>query len=315
MKKRRLNWSDLKTVLEFKTFLLVIALAVLGVLCIIVEYFVFKNKPDSVMHGVFSEIGIAFITSSTVSLLMEIFLRIDIVDFMTERMMNALPETIKGNTGVSEFYGDRKKIDFKEYINDSDGFMKIIGVSSNDILASANMPIIKKKIQDNPNYKIQILLLSPWSFTAATRAEAPIYKNTYDGIVKTTAVIHDVCSLIDSINDEFPNKADRIELRLYDDIPSLSLVIDSKSAIVAPFMVVEQGGSSPYYIAKKIEQFSGIYDLYLMHFDAIWNNAFIVKSEKALKDLYVSQRMKDCNKLSVWPDNYSDWLLMINNAK
>ena len=314
MKKRKMNWEDIKRIVEFKTFFVVVFLAITGVFFLLLDYFIFKNKEDSLFRGTFSDLGITFITSSTVSLIMEIFLRIDIVDFMTERMLRVMPENIKGNTGVSEFYKDRKRIDFKEYINNSKGFLKIIGVSSNDILASANMPIIKKKIIDNPEFKIQILLLSPWSYTAEIRSSAKTYRTHYEGIVKTQAVILDICNLLENLKTDGIEVEQKIELRLYDDIPSLSLVIDERSAIVAPFMVVEQGGSSPYYIAKKLEIEDGIYDLYCDHFDTIWDKATIVNSETSLDDIYMAQKAKDLERVEDNPDSYSDWILSLNNV-
>lgn len=314
MKRRKLNWDDLKRIIELKTFYLVIVLTILGILFLCLDYFVCQKYPDSIFAGTLSALGITFITSSTVSLLMEIFLRLDLVDFMTERMLLLMPEEIKGNTGVIEFNKDRKSIDFKEYLINVQDYIKIMGVSSNDILASANMPIIKKKLIENPNFNIQILLLCPWSVTAEIRSTAKTYRTHNEGIAKTQAVILDICNLIKNMKADGLDVS-RISLRLYDDIPSLSLVIDSEFAIVAPFMVVEQGGSSPYYIVRKLDIPNGIYDLYRDHFDTVWQKAIDVDDETSLDDIYSEQKNRDLKRVQNNPENYSDWVLSLNNAR
>lgn len=313
MKKRKLEWLDLKQIVEFKTFFVVVSLIVLGIACLIIDYIIAKKSPDAMIVGSFSDLGISFITSATVSLVMEIFLRIDIVDFMTEKMLAVLPGDIKGNTGVSEFQRDRKSIDFKENIEKSRDFLRIIGVSANDILASANMPLIKKKLIENPKFEIQILLLAPWSSTAEIRSSAKTYKTHNEGIVKTQAVILDICNLKESLKVDGESISSRLSLKLYDDIPSLSMVIDSKSAIVAPFMVVEQGGSSPYYIAERTDTPNAIYHLYLEHFEYIWNKSIEVDSSVDFNGIYQVQKDKDTERIANNPKTYVEWVLSLNN--
>lgn len=312
MKKRKLTWDDIKKIVEFKTLIIVIALSVLGVVFFFIEYYVFSKFPNSVLRGTFSSLGITFITSSTVSLIMEIFLRLDIVDFMSERMLAVMPEEIKGNTGVCEFHSDRKRIDFKEHIINADGFLKIIGVSANDILASANLPIIKEKLKQNPQFRIEILLLTPWSVCAEIRSAAKTYKSHNEGIVKTQAVIMDICNLVKNMQLDGMDTS-CIQLRLYDDIPSLSMVIDNQKAIVAPFMVVQQGGSSPYYIARNINVKNNIYDLYCEHFDSVWENAVEITEKTSFEDIYTSQQKRDEKRIHNNPNTYSKWVLSINN--
>lgn len=310
-KKRKLNWNDIKRIVEFKTFYLIVILLLIGTLCLFLEYNVFSQNKESVFNGIFSSLGITFITSSTVSIIMEIFMRLDIVDFMSERMLNIMPEDIKGNTGVSGFYLDRKRIDFKKTWIEANDFMKIIGVSSNDILAAANLPIIKSKLESNKDFRIEILLLAPWSFTAGTRSNAKVYKTRNEGIIKTHAVIMDLQNFFENIKLEGIDTS-RLSLRLYDDIPSLSMIIDKEFAIVAPFMVVEQGGSSPYYVVKNLELSDCLYQLYCDHFDAIWDTAVVIDEETDLGEIYKQQKIKDELMLRNIPDEYEEWILEIN---
>lgn len=311
--KRKLVWNDIKRIVEFKTFYLIVALLLIGIIFLLLEYIIFDKSDDAFFKGVFSSLGITFITSSTVSAIMEIFMRIDIVDFLSVRMLDVMPESIKGNTGVSGFYFDRKKIDFKTSWEEAKNFMKIIGVSSNDILASANLPIIKSKLESDKDFYIEILLLAPWSFTAVTRSNAKVYKAKNEGIIKTHAVIIDIQNFIESIKSS-GIEASRVSIRLYDDIPSLSMVIDNKTAIVSPFMVVEQGGSSPYYVVKNLEVHDCLYQLYCDHFEAIWNTAFRIDEETDLGKIYAQQKLKDKQQLHNIPSMYEDWLLEINRV-
>lgn len=312
-KKRKLNWTDIKRIVEFKTFYVIIILLLIGLLCLFLEYNIFKKNADSVFAGTFSSLGITFITSSTVSIIMEIFMRLDIVDFMSERMLNMMPENIKGNTGVGGFYLDRKRIDFKKTWIDANDFMKIIGVSANDILAAANLPIIKSKLESNKDFHIEILLLAPWSFTSGTRSKAKIYKTKNEGIIKTHAVIMDLQNFFETIKSAGIDVS-RVSLKLYDDIPSLSMIIDKEFAIVAPFMVVEQGGSSPYYIVRNLETRDCLYQLYCDHFDAIWATAVEIDQDTNLGEIYKKQKTKDMLMLYNIPDEYEDWILEINGV-
>ena len=105
-----------------------------------------------------------------------------------------------------------------------------------------------------------------------------------------------------------------MQLRLYDDIPSLSMVIGTEYAIVAPFMVIEIGGSSPYYISKKNEFHSNLYDAYVEHFDTIWDSATPVDVNANINDIYKNQHNKDLLTVKNMPDNYDEWLLSINHV-
>ena len=232
---------------------------------------------------------------------------------MTDRLVSVLPKAIKENTGVREFHRDRKNIDFKTFWLESKEFLKIIGVSSNDILASANFPLIKKKLKESSTFYVQILLLAPWSFTAEIRSTAKVYKSHNEGILKTYTVITDLRNLFENLSNEKID-LDRIQLKLYDDIPSLSMVIDAKSAIVAPFMVVEFGGSSPYYIADNIDVEDSLYKLYLDHFDTIWETATQIKEDTDLNVIYNQQIEKDIDIVTSFPKDYSSWVVSVNSV-
>lgn len=313
MKKRRLEWNDIKSVVQFKTFYIVVTLVLIGIVLILVDRYYYMDRTDALFKGILTSLGITFITSSTVSIIMEVFLRLDIVDFMSERMIRVLPSSIKGNTGVREFHRDRKNIDFKMFWSESKDFIKIIGVSSNDILASANFPIIKQKLKENDSFTVQVLLLAPWSFTAEVRATAKVYKSHNEGILKTYTVITELRNFFEHLRNENINP-DRILLRLYDDIPSLSMVIDAKSAIVAPFMVVEFGGSSPYFIADNIDIDNSLYNMYIDHFDTIWNASIDIKEDTNLNDIYNQQIEKDMEIITKFPKSYNDWVVSVNTV-
>lgn len=309
--RRKLTWKQIKQVIELKTFYVIVLLVLLGTIFLLLEWL--ELGKGFIFEGVFSALGITFITSSTVSLIMEIFLRFDLVDFMAEKLLSAMPEDISGNTGVNEFYLDRKQIDFKSKWENSKDFMKIIGVSANDILASANFPLIKQRLEDDKDFFVQILLLCPWSLTGKIRSGAKVYKTKYEAIVKTHSVIMDIENFYE-IMKELGIKKERFELRLYDDIPSLSMIIDKDAAIVAPFMVIEHGGSSPYYIASNIQTNNCLYDIYCNHFDSIWQTAYNVDSFTMMEKIYIKQIDRDNKRVRELPRSYEEWVLEINKV-
>lgn len=311
IKKRKLEWDDIKIIVEFKTFYLTLIFIFIGCIFLLLGYIV-PDSSGQIGKQIFTALGITFLTSSTVSIISEIFMKMDIVDFMSQKILNVMPEEIKSDVGISEFYADRKNIDFKDFWKKATGNIKIIGISSNDVLASANFPLIKQKLIEDKELSIQVLLLSPWSFTAITRSTAKGYQTKYEGIIKTHAVLRD----IQEFNDSWSGKGygnPRIQLRLYDDIPSLSMVIGTEYAIVAPFMVIEIGGSSPYYIARKNEFHQNLYDAYVEHFDTIWESATPVDMDSNMNKIYKNQHNKDCLTLKNIPEDYDKWLLSINH--
>lgn len=310
-KRRKLTWKQIKQIIELKTFYIIVLLVLLGTIFLLLERL--ELGKDFIFEGVFSALGITFITSSTVSLIMELFLRFDLVDFMGEKLLSAMPENISGNTGVNEFYLDRKRIDFKSRWENSKDFMKIIGVSANDILASANFPLIKQRLESDKDFFVQVLLLCPWSITADIRCGAKVYKTKYEAIVKTHSVIMDIENFYEAMK-ETGIKEERFELRLFDDIPSLSMIIDADIAIVAPFMVIEHGGSSPYYVANNIQTNNCLYELYCNHFDTIWHTAHRIDDFTSMKNIYEKQTVRDNKRVKELPRSYDEWVLKINKV-
>lgn len=310
MNKRKIKWEDIKEIIEFKAFYFALVFAFTGVIFLLLGYIM-----NGVANDIFTALGITFLTSSTISIISEVFMKMDLIDFMSQKMISVMPLELKNDVGIKEFHSDRKNIDFKDFWKKANGMVKIIGVSSNDVLASANFPLIKQRLMEEPELSVQVLLLSPWSFTAATRATAKGYQTQYEGIVKTHAVIQDILEFNNSWMIQRKHDS-RLELRLYDDIPSLSMVIGSDYAIVAPFMVIEIGGSSPYYIVEKnTYQRGNLYDTYVEHFDTIWNTAKPVEADSDLNDLYMKQHKKDLDVVQNIPDCYDEWLLSINHAR
>lgn len=313
MKKRKLGWEDIKQIVEFKTFYFALIFAFIGIILLLLGYIAVDIFGQTASE-VFNDLGITFLTSATISIISEVFMKMDLIDFTTQKILSVMPEEIKNDVGIKEFRLDRKNIDFKDFWKNASGTVKIIGVSSNDVLASANFPLIKQRLLENNDLIIQVLLLAPWSFTAITRSTAKGYHTKYEGIAKTHAVIHDILDFNNSWNSK-ENGNSRFQLRLYDDIPSLSMVIGAEYAIVAPFMVIEIGGSSPYYIAMKNEfHDSSLYNSYVKHFDTIWTTAMAVDTDSNINDLYVNQRKKDLSIVQDIPESYEKWLITINRV-
>lgn len=85
--------------------------------------------------------------------------------------------------------------------------------------------------------------------------------------------------------------------------------------LVAPFMVIEIGGSSPYYIAKKNDFHNNLYDAYVEHFDTVWDTATLVDVNSDINEIYQNQHNKDSLTLQTIPENYDKWLLSINHIE
>lgn len=304
--KRKLNWDDVKRIVEFKTFYLMIVLTLAGVLFLFLEAWFFPATSQSAFKNIFSALGITFITSSTISFLIEIFMRLDIIDFMVARMLLILPKEIKRNVGVEEYYLDRKAVDFDNVWNESEGYLKIIGLSANDILAPARMPLLINKVKENPGFQIQILLLNPWSVMASRRSDANAYSTSNECIKRIYSVLEELRDVHNSLRSSGENVTE-IDIRIYDDIPSLSMILDQNSAIVTPLTIASQGGSSPCFIAKNILTEFCVYNLYNEHFDLLWDKAITIVNTNNT-ELFEQTVRNDKSRLDSFPDNLTEWL-------
>jgi len=309
MKKKKanwFNWRDLKQVIQFKTFYLIVVLMLVGIVCLFVEAFAFSYDSTSSFRGIFSSLGITFITSSTISLLVEIFIRLDIVDFMLEKIQTQLSSRNSADTGVVEFSLDRTGIDFDTIWHESKSFLKVMGISANDILSSNHMHLLKRRIRNEPNFSIKILLLNPWSIVAKRRSSIGVYGTEFDCVKRIYSVMEelkDAKRYLEKTNVSISN----IDVRLYDDFPSVSMIIDTENAIVATLTTVAQGGSSPYFIAKNIKTEECIYSLYSKHFDQIWEDAMSI-FELDYKSIYEKTMDVEKDRATSLPSDLKAWL-------
>ena len=308
-KRRKLDWDDIKKIVEFKTFYLMIVLTLSGVLFIFLEAWIFSGYSQSHFKGIFSAIGITLITSSTISFIIEIFLRLDIVDFMVSRMLLVLPNELKNNAGVTEFYEDRKVINFDNLWNESSGFLKIIGLSCNDILAPSRMPLLMNKVKNNPKLSIHILLINPWSLMAARRSEANVYGTKHECVKRVYSVLVELKDVLENLRQSGVSISN-VDVRVYDDIPSLSMIIDDKEAVVTPLTPVAQGGSSPFFIAKNILTDNCVYNLYLEHFNCIWEKSTSILNNEYEK-LFTETLNIEYSRITALPKGINEWLRKI----
>ncbi len=75
MKKRKLEGKDIKLIVEFKTFY--VALVFIGIILLL--GYIFKKTTG----GIFNGFGITFLTSSEISIISEVFMKMELIDFMT----------------------------------------------------------------------------------------------------------------------------------------------------------------------------------------------------------------------------------------
>lgn len=124
MKKRKLEGKDIKLIVEFKTFY--VALVFIGIILLL--GYIFKKTTG----GIFNGLGITFLTSSEISIISEVFMKMELIDFMTQKILNVMPEEIKNDVGIKKFRLDRKNIDFKDFWENANGIIKVIGVTKGE---------------------------------------------------------------------------------------------------------------------------------------------------------------------------------------
>ncbi len=302
----KLSWNDVKSIVSFKTFYLVIILALIGTVFILLEIILNPYLADTSWKGVLAAFGITFLTSSTVSLLFEIYLRLDIVDFISERVIKSLPIEQNSNSGFIRFDRDRTALNFTSIWKESSDFLRIIGFSANDILSPSNTPLLLRKLTDNPSFFLKVLIINPWSIMASRRAEASAYKTPNEFIRRVWSIFLETLDTSKQLNAEGIHRS-RYEVRIYDDIPTLSMIIDKNTAVVTPIISTSLGGASPYYVVNDTRTSDCAYREYVKHFEYIWSSAEDINGIN-IKELYDITLIRETVRTEEMPKNLDDWL-------
>ena len=289
------NWEEIKEALSFKTFIIITVLILLSVLFFVLDILLDDKDQYGVLSSMSSTLGVSAITS----FICELFLRLDIIRYTLTQIKSEFPNLDSTDTGVLSFFSRRDTLNFTDIWDKSYKYICIMGISSNDILSAAITPQILEKIKNEPYFKIQILLLNPWGYISQVRSNSEAYKNNKqcsNRIIETIKEVQNMVSL-------YPNS---IELLVYNDIPSVSLILNESVAYVTPLTTVNTGGSSPYFCAKNLGNQRGVYKDYYRHFMWCWKNSDKVSNN--LSELYNNTKTHEENTVNAMLDSYQKWI-------
>jgi hypothetical protein len=307
-KQRLPSLDDLKQVITFKTFYIAVVTGLIGLVLILLEAVILPQPSNSVWKGVFLALGLTLLTSSTVAVFSEMFLRFDIVDFVTEKIVEILPHEITlRDSGLQAFGANRTSLDFPSIWKQVSGFMKVIGFSANDVLSPQNTPLLIERLKTERTFHLQILIINPWSVIAQRRAESPVYKTKYEFIRRVWAIFLEMRDTADQLNAAGIERS-QFDVRIYDSIPSLSMIIDDDKAIVTPVLITRQGGSSPFFVLKETSSSKSPYLEYKKHFDSVWETGVSIIGAN-MEELY--SRTVEIEKLrsNMLPSDIREWMI------
>jgi hypothetical protein len=175
--------------------------------------------------------------------------------------------------GIKDAGKSRGDIDFKNFIESSRGFLKIIGLSVPDITEEACRHKMMERLRTDNSFEIQILLVNPKSIVAYKRAQAQTYKSPesfFNRVYYTIAELRDFKAVIDQ---EDGIDSTHFDVRLYDVIPSSSCMITEDLVHVTPYVITNTGALSTFVVYEDTSSDNSVYDQYLRHFDNIWRNS------------------------------------------
>jgi len=275
------SWQQIKSVVEFKTFYIALLTALLGVMAMLIEPQL-SLPPASPFKGVLTAIGITLLTSSTVSIFTEMAIRFDVVDLVSNRISASLAALPLRGSEVDHpdllgYKQARDEIDFVSLVRDAQGFLGIHGLSANDVLAAQPLHALRKRLRQESNFQVRILLLNPWSLTALLRASQNAYAQRESFFEKLVITINQVLDF-----QELPDVERRhpgVELRVYDGIPTVSTVFDARQMLLTPLNCVRTGGASPSFLLRPTDSSACAYRVFVEHFEASWDTAQPIRRE------------------------------------
>lgn len=312
-RKRFLSLEDLRGVLTFKSFYIILVIALLGVILILIDTLIFSSSSGastSPWKGILLALGVTLLTSSTVSLLFEVFMRLDIVDFVMSKLDDILSAYLRNPSlqysDLLSFQTNRTSIDFDDLCKGASGYLKILGLSANDIISPHTAHLLIHRVVSEHEFYIRILLINPWSIMAQRRSEAPTYGIQQEFFRKVWSALLQIQNVTDNLRVLGMGNTN-FEVRFYDTIPSLSMIIDNSKAIVTPLISTKTGGSSPFFIVKNTSSAGSAYALYEQHFDTVWQNADPL-SNALLEGLYKQTVQREIDRSNALPQNLKEWL-------
>lgn len=267
--------SKLSTLVHY----ILIALGVIGVLAAII------TKPTNQVFGdLFLSLGSTLIATSLLSLLYQNLgvknladhlreIQVDIKEQMIEIQNNSVLLKKFVENGVIDFWIERRQIEnnmWNVFTQDARDEVWLFGVAEYGYAVdNAFADILKEATSRGCSYKI--LLLDASSSHAKDWDE----QDKSDIVPsKIRAATRKFQEMIDKNDD---NKG-KIELRVYDDIPSMSIVKNDDEMLITLFIPTLRRDNSPTFRVKDIH--NGMFSHYEKHFFNIWSRAKPVKSSR-----------------------------------
>ena len=84
MKKKKFAWKDIKQILEFKTFYFPSIFVLVRIIFLLLSY-IGSEIFGQALKEIFLSLGITFLTSATISIISEVFMKMDLIDFMSQK--------------------------------------------------------------------------------------------------------------------------------------------------------------------------------------------------------------------------------------
>jgi hypothetical protein len=235
-----------------------------------------RISSESPFYQIPLALGVTLITSATVSLLYEIFLRLDVEAFSSIKVMEQLKATGQitskfEKTGLIDAGLNRSELDVKEIVVSASGFLKIFACSNAmDFTSPQCLSLIKEKMTKDSSFYVQILLVNPFGVVSFRRGQAPAYgKQEQELFCNALRLkILQLKSYMENLDSNGGSCKKRFDVRLYTTIPTSFHMITQNAVVVAPYVVTKSGSLSPYVIYVGD---SRAHDLYIKGFDYTWN--------------------------------------------
>lgn len=299
----------LRRALSRKTTLFLIIVALVGTIIMLADAVYFPASSTSPGRGVLLALGATLVTSSTISIVSEMFLRSEIIRIVADKVVSILPiERHFRLAGLDQFGENREELDFSKIWRSASGYLYVIGLSANDILSPQYMPQAIKRLTSEREFSVRVLLINPWSTSAGVRASAPCYDSQAEFLRRVWAILQEMRDTSRALQAR--GSGAQLEVRLYDQVPSLSMIIDDKHAVVTPIGVSRQGGISPFFVFRNNVAERGAYSVYRRHFDAVWDDALALRD--GFTSIFAQSRSASLAFVQNMPSTLEEWIARVS---
>jgi len=258
------RWTDLRAVVALKTFYVALVLVLLS-LALFGIWVGFDDKSAALAQAVLA-LAIALATSSTISLLSEMALRLDIVRLVTSELATSL--ATRDRATVVEFHESRRGLDCPQVAREASGTLRVIGISANDILAVQPLDVLGRRVQSG-DLRLHVLLLDPRSAAGHERSAQSAYGSADSMGSRVQGIASHLVDLAGDLRSS-GTTIEQFDARYLDRSPMLSAIIDESRAIVTPLVANLTGGRSPYFVVSADGPQGYLYRIYRSHFEELW---------------------------------------------